>query len=423
MDTGKLHLATRHLPLAACYTIMTPEEQLRLLTQGAVNVVNEEELLAKLRQGRPLRIKYGADPSAPDLHLGHSVPLRRLRQFQDLGHQIVFIIGDFTGRIGDPSGKSKTRPILSEEQIQANAHTYAEQVGRILDVSRCEIRYNSEWFSQMSAADMLMLASHKTVARVLERNDFHLRMIAQVDISLLEMMYPLVQAYDSAEIHADVEIGGTDQLFNFLVGRDIMRAYGQEPQVVMTWPLLVGLDGTDKMSKSLGNYVGIAEPAGEMFGKLMSIPDDLMPQYYRLLLDYGEEQIAALRAEMASGTLHPREAKARLAESVTAQYRGAEAAREARAEFDRIFSERQAPSEMPEVEVTEADLAGDGMRLVELIVRAGLAPSKSEARRLVQQGAVRLAEENLQDENAQVKPRDGQVLQVGKRRFARVKTV
>jgi tyrosyl-tRNA synthetase len=400
---------------------MAPEDQLRILTQGAVDVVNEEELLAKLRQGRPLRIKYGADPSAPDLHLGHSVPLRRLRQFQDLGHQIVFIIGDFTGRIGDPSGKSKTRPILSEDQIQANARTYAEQVGRILDVSTCEIRYNSEWFGPMPAAEMLMLASHKTVARVLERNDFHLRMIAQEDISMLEMMYPLVQAYDSVAIRADVEIGGTDQLFNFLVGRDIMRAYGQEPQVVLTWPLLVGLDGTEKMSKSLGNYVGIAEPAGEMFGKLMSISDDLMPQYYRLLLDYGEEQVAEMRAEIASGALHPRAAKARLAEGVTAQYCDTGAAREARAEFDRIFSERQAPSEMPEVQVTAQDLVGGGLRIVDLVMRAGFAPSNSEARRLAKQGAVRLGEETIQDENAQVTPRDGDVLQVGKRRFARVR--
>jgi tyrosyl-tRNA synthetase len=366
---------------------MAPEDQLRILTQGAVDVVNEEELLAKLRQGRPLRIKYGADPSAPDLHLGHSVPLRRLRQFQDLGHQIVFIIGDFTGRIGDPSGKSKTRPILSEDQIQANARTYAEQVGRILDVSTCEIRYNSEWFGPMPAAEMLMLASHKTVARVLERNDFHLRMIAQEDISMLEMMYPLVQAYDSVAIRADVEIGGTDQLFNFLVGRDIMRAYGQEPQVVLTWPLLVGLDGTEKMSKSLGNY----------------------------------EQVAEMRAEIASGALHPRAAKARLAEGVTAQYCDTGAAREARAEFDRIFSERQAPSEMPEVQVTAQDLVGGGLRIVDLVMRAGFAPSNSEARRLAKQGAVRLGEETIQDENAQVTPRDGDVLQVGKRRFARVR--
>ncbi len=399
---------------------MTPEEQLRILKQGCVDLVDEDELLAKLRKGRPLRIKYGADPSAPDLHLGHSVPLRRLRKFQDLGHQIVFIIGDFTGRIGDPSGRSKTRPILSEEQIQANARTYAEQVGRLLDVSRCEIRYNSEWFGPMRAAELLTLASHKTVARILERADFSARMAAQTDISLLEMMYPLVQGYDSVAIQADVEIGGTDQLFNFLMGRDIMRAYGQEPQVVMTWPLLVGLDGTEKMSKSLGNYVGIAEPPGEMFGKLMSISDELMPQYYQLLLDYTEEQLAALGDDLARGALHPREAKARLAEAITAQYCGEPAAREARAEFDRVFSARELPSEMPEVALSQEE-AAEGLRLVELVARAGLAPSNSEARRLVRQGAVRLGETTLQNENALVSPRNGEVLQVGKRRFARIR--
>ncbi len=400
---------------------MTPEQQLEHLSQGAVDVVNPEELLAKLRTGRPLRIKYGADPSAPDLHLGHSVPLRRLRRFQDLGHTIVFIIGDFTGRIGDPSGRSKTRPLLTEEQIRANAQTYAEQVGHLLDVSRCEIHYNSEWFGQMSAADLLVLASHYTIARMLERDDFHLRMLRGVPISMLETLYPLVQAYDSVAVRADVEIGGTDQLFNFLVGRDIMRAYGQEPQVVMTWPLLVGLDGEEKMSKSLGNYVGITEPPGEMFGKLMSIPDSLMPEYYRLLLDYTEEEVAHLRARLASGDLHPREAKARLAQTVTAEYHGAQAAAQARAEFDRVFSARELPSEMPEVVLTPQDLCNDGIWIVALITRAGFAPSNSEARRLVRQGAVSLGGTTVGDENARVRPEEGVVLQVGKRRFARIR--
>jgi len=400
---------------------MTPEQQLEYLSQGAVDVVNPEELLARLREGRPLRIKYGADPSAPDLHLGHSVPLRRLRRFQDLGHTIVFIIGDFTGRIGDPSGRSKTRPLLTEEQIRANAQTYAEQVGRLLDVSRCEIHYNSEWFAPMSAADLLVLASHYTIARMLERDDFHLRMLRGIPISMLETLYPLVQAYDSVAVRADVEIGGTDQLFNFLVGRDIMRAYGLEPQVVMTWPLLVGLDGEEKMSKSLGNYVGITEPPGEMFGKLMSIPDALMPQYYRLLLDYTEEQAADLRAQLAAGDLHPREAKARLAEAITAQYHGPEAAAGARAEFDRVFSQGRLPSEMPELPLTPEDLSNDGIWIVALITRAGFAPSNSEARRLVRQGAVTLDGTAIRDENARVRPQTGQVLQVGKRRFARIR--
>jgi tyrosyl-tRNA synthetase len=274
---------------------MTPEAQLEILAGNCVDFHSREELLAKLREGRPLRIKYGADPSAPDLHLGHSVPLWRLRQFQDLGHTVVFIIGDFTGMIGDPSGRSKTRPMLSREQIEANAQTYAQQLGKILEVDQCEVRYNSEWFSQMTTAEFLAIASHYTLARMLERDDFAIRMRDGIPISMLEMMYPLVQAYDSVAVDSDVEIGGTDQLFNFLVARDIMRAYGKVPQCVMTWPLLVGLDGKDKMSKSLGNYVGITEPPNEMFGKLMSIPDAAMPQYYELLL----AKTAPEAAEMA----------------------------------------------------------------------------------------------------------------------------
>ncbi|HEY3397920.1 MAG TPA: tyrosine--tRNA ligase [Armatimonadota bacterium] len=403
---------------------MTPEQQLQVLTHGAVDVVNEEELLAKLRLGRPLRIKYGADPSAPDLHLGHSVPLRRLRKFQELGHQIVFIIGDFTGRIGDPSGRSKTRPMLTEEQIQANAATYAAQVGRILDVSRCEIHYNSDWFSKKSAADLLALASHYTIARMLERDDFDLRFKSGVAISLLEMMYPLVQAYDSAEVRADVEIGGTDQLFNFLVGRDIMRAFQQEPQIVLTWPLLVGLDGVEKMSKSLGNYVGISEPPGEIFGKLMSIPDAAMPSYYRLLLDYDEAQVAELQTDLASGALHPREAKAHLAEAITAEYCGAEAGVQARAEFDQVFSRRETPTTPAMMDVWSIPKSkAEGISVVELIRLVGFAPSNSEARRLVRQKAVRLNGVVIDDENAILTLKTQDVLHVGKRRFAGIMVV
>jgi len=402
---------------------MTAEEQLEHLTQGAVDVVSGEELLAKLRQDRPLRIKYGADPSAPDLHLGHSVPLRRLRRFQEVGHQIIFIIGDFTGRIGDPSGRSKTRPILSEEEIKHNAQTYAEQAGQILEVSRCEIRHNSEWFGPMAAGELLAIASHYTLARMLERDDFSLRMEKGIPISLLEMMYPLVQAYDSVAIEADVELGGTDQLFNFLVGRDIMRAYGQEPQVVLTWPLLVGLDGHQKMSKSLGNYVAITDPPQEMFGKLMSISDELMPQYHQLLRDWTEEQIEQLQTDLKAGQVHPREVKAELAEAVTARYHGETTAQEARVEFDRIFTQRVLPSEMPEVEVPAEDMADRGMWIVALITQAGFAQSNSEARRLIRQGGVRLDDEVIKDEHATLPLQGGEVLQVGKRRFARVKLV
>jgi tyrosyl-tRNA synthetase len=400
---------------------MTPEQQLEILCGNAVDVISRAELLEKLREGRPLRIKYGADPSAPDLHLGHSVPLTKLRQFQDLGHQVVFIIGDFTGRIGDPSGKSKTRPVLDEETIQRNAATYAAQVGKILDVGKCEVRYNSEWFGKMSAGDMLALASHYTVAQMLERDDFAKRMANETPISLLEMMYPLVQGYDSVMVEADVEIGGTDQTFNFLVGRVLMRAHNQTPQVVMTWPLLVGLDGHDKMSKSLGNYVGITDAPGDMFGKLMSIPDNLMPNYYRLLLTYDEAAVAQMTGEIEAGRLHPKAAKVELAKAIIARYHDAAAAEAAEAEFERVFAQKQVPTDMPEVALSAADLAEGKIGIVALIVKAGHADTNGEARRLVRQGAVTINSEKIADENALVTAADGDVLQVGKRRFARVR--
>lgn len=399
---------------------MTPEQQLDYLMQGAVNVVEAEELLAKLRLGRPLRIKYGADPSAPDLHLGHSVPIRRLRKFQELGHQVVFIIGDFTGRIGDPSGRSKTRPMLTEEQIQENAQTYARQLGLLLDVAACEVHYNSEWFAPMSTGQLLALTSHYTVARMLERDDFHLRMQRQQPIAVLEMMYPLVQAYDSVAVQADVEIGGTDQLFNLLVGRDIQRAYGLEPQVVMTWPLLVGLDGKEKMSKSLGNYVGVTDTPQDMFGKLMSIPDEALPMYHELLLDWPRPQVDQLVDALEQGAAHPRQVKAQMAEAVTAQYHGAAAATAAREEFDRVFAAHHVPTDLPEL-VLPAGRAHAGIPLIQLIREAGFAPSNSEARRLIRQKAVRLNETTLTDEMASVALAGGEVLQVGKLRFARIK--
>jgi len=399
---------------------MTPEEQLDLLSRGATDVVVPDELLAKLKEGRPLRIKYGADPSAPDLHLGHSVPLGKLRRFQELGHQVIFIIGDYTGRIGDPSGRTKTRPILSEEEIKRNAATYVEQVGKILDVEQAQIVYNSQWFGQMNASELLSLASHYTVARMLERDDFALRIREGIPISILEMLYPLIQAYDSVAVEADVEIGGTDQLFNLLVGRDIMRAYGLTPQVVMTWPLLVGTDGHQKMSKSLGNYIGITEPPGAMFGKLMSIPDELMPQYYELLLEKTPNEVEQLQEVIQSGELHPRDAKADLAEAVATMYHDADAAEEARAEFDRVFAERKLPSEMPDLRLATEDLADGKMWVVELVVTTGLADSNGEARRLIRQGAVSINDEAVTDEMAQVQVATGDIVRVGKRRFARI---
>lgn len=399
---------------------MSPEQQLQLLRAHSVDLVSEDELLAKLRTGRPLRIKYGADPSAPDLHLGHTVPIRRLRQFQELGHTVVFIIGDFTGRIGDPSGKSKTRPMLTQEQVEANARTYAAQVGQLLDMDRCELHYNSTWFETLGVDGMLRLASRYTVARMLERDDFSLRMKNEVPIALVELLYPLVQAYDSVAVRADVELGGTDQLFNFLVGRDIMRAYDMEPQVVMTWPLLVGTDGVDKMSKSLGNYVGITDPPTEMFGKLMSIPDNVMGMYYQLLLDWTPAQDTQMRSDIAAGRAHPRDLKAQLAERVVSIYHGAEAGRAARAEFDRVFAQGELPSDIPEVYVPAAELNEGRIWVVKLMAMADLVPSNGEGRRQVRQKAVRYDGSPVEDEMAQVPVRGGEVLQVGKRRFARV---
>jgi len=397
---------------------MKPEEQLNLLTGDAILVETREDLLAKLKKGRPLRIKYGADPSAPDLHLGHSVPIRKLRRFQELGHQIVFIIGDFTARIGDPSGRSKTRPMLSPEQIEQNARTYAEQVDRILDVDKCEIRYNSEWLGALGSAGLFELASHYTVARMLERDDFAKRLAEESPISMVELFYPLIQAYDSVAIEADVEIGGSDQTFNFLMARDIMRAYGLEPQVVMTWDLLVGTDGRDKMSKSLGNYIGIAEPAQEMYGKLMSIPDEAMGQYHRLLLDYTLERERELMADIAEGRQHPKQVKSSLAKEVVAFYHSAEAAEQAEAEFDRVFAQGQLPSELEEVAVPADKRDCDGcIWIVDLIVLAGFAASNGEARRFIRQGAVRLNDEQVSDETLNPALSGGEVLQVGKRRI------
>ncbi|MFO7946213.1 MAG: tyrosine--tRNA ligase [Armatimonadota bacterium] len=400
---------------------MNPKEQFDLLTGDAMLVETEEDLMEKLSRGEPLRVKYGADPSAPDLHLGHSVPLRKLRRFQDLGHQIVFIIGDFTARIGDPSGKSKTRPMLSPEEIEENARTYAQQVDRILDMNQCELVYNSTWLNDLGLDGFLKLASHYTVARMMERDDFSTRAEQGISISVREFMYPLIQAYDSVAIEADIEIGGTDQTFNFLLARDIMRAYDMEPQVVMTWDLLVGTDGHQKMSKSLGNYIGISEPPEEMFGKLMSIPDDAMGQYYRLLLDQTPEAEAEFLKALDSGDLHPKEAKADIARRVVAQYYGAKVAQEAEQEFERVFAQGQLPSDIDEVKVNSSDLNDVGkIWIVQLIKAAGFASSNSEARRFIRQGAVRLDDQRITDETMDLALEGGEILQVGKRRTARV---
>ncbi|MDE2060460.1 MAG: tyrosine--tRNA ligase [candidate division NC10 bacterium] len=397
-------------------------EQLCALRRGAVEIVSEAELLEKLerslRTGVPLRIKLGADPSAPDLHLGHTVVLRKLRQFQDLGHQVIFLIGDFTGMIGDPTGRSETRKPLSVGEVQTNAETYKRQIFRILDQSRTEIRFNSEWLSQMNFANVIRLAAQYTVARLLERDDFQKRYREGRPIGVHEFLYPLAQGYDSVVLRADVELGGTDQKFNLLVGRDLQRAHGQEPQVALITPLLEGTDGVQKMSKSLGNYIGIDEPAREVFGKAMSIPDELIVKYAELVAGMSPEAVEAMEKGLKLGTLHPRTAKVELARKLVALYRGAQAAEEAAIEFDRIFREKKLPDEISTFTIVDEIVAVD---LVWLIKESGGTMSLSEARRLLRQGGVSLDGEVVRDEHAKVPMDREHVLKVGKRFYRRVK--
>ena len=399
------------------------ERQLRVIQGRLVDFVSHDELAAKLRRSletnTPLRVKYGADPSAPDLHLGHVVGLNKLREFQDLGHTVVFIIGDFTGMIGDPSGRSQTRKPLTEAQVQANAVSYQEQVFKVLDRTRTEVTFNSTWFKPMNFADVIRLSAHVTVAQMLARDDFAQRYAAAQPISLVEFLYPLVQAYDSVMVRADVELGGTDQLFNLLLGRELQKVFGQEPQAVMTLPLLEGLDGVHKMSKSLGNYIGVNEPAREIFGKVMSVSDNLMWRYFSLVLCQPPAELEALRQEVAAGRRHPRDVKDELGRRIAARFHNAAAADAASAEFSRVFSKNELPDEMPEVALTGEERSG-GVRLVAVLVRAGLAGSNGEARRLIQQGGVRVGEDRIADPNAILPLAAGTVIRAGKRGFARV---
>jgi tyrosyl-tRNA synthetase len=393
-------------------------EQMQLLKRGCEGLYTEQELEHRLaaaaKSGRPLRVKLGMDPTAPDIHLGHSVVLRKMRQFQDLGHKAVLIIGDYTARIGDPTGVNKTRPVLLPQQIKANAETYFAQAGKILDThdARLEIRYNSEWLETLTFAEVLQLAAHKTVAQMIQRDTFRKRLAAEEDVFLHEFLYPLMQGYDSVCIQADVELGGTDQTFNNLVGRDLQKAEGFAPQIVLIMPILVGLDGTEKMSKSKGNYIGITDEPNDMFGKVMSIPDALMDNYFTLLTALPREKIDEL---IDPERTHPREAKATLGKAIVAQYHDEAAADAAAAEFDRVFSQHNAPTDMPEIAV-EAGPIG----IVELVTSAGFAKSNGEARRLVQQNAVSLDSEKIADIDATVEPADGAVLKVGKRRFGKI---
>ncbi|MGE5554163.1 MAG: tyrosine--tRNA ligase [Betaproteobacteria bacterium] len=406
-------------------TELNVDAELELLRRGTAEIINEENLRSKLARARaakrPLRVKLGTDPSAPDIHLGHAVVYRKLKQFQDLGHEVYFLIGDFTGRIGDPTGKSETRPALTKEEVEANARTYEEQLAKILDPERIRVVFNSTWLAPLTFEDVIRLASKYTVARMLERDDFAKRYAEQRPIFIHEFFYPLMQGYDSVALKADVELGGTDQKFNLLVGRELQREYGQEPQVALMMPLLVGTDGVNKMSKSLGNYIGINEPPSEMYGKTMSIPDNLMITYFELATDVPMSELRQLEAGLADGSLHPRDAKRRLAREIVSLYHGSRAAAQAEDHFDRLFLKKDVPDEMPEVELDRAELSSTGrMWIVRLLVRGALAKSNGEARRLVQQGGVRLDGAVVSDPDAEVSVTEGAVLQVGKRQFRRI---
>jgi len=398
------------------------EEQLEYLKKGVAEIIPEDELKQKLansvKTGKPLRVYLGVDPTAPDIHLGHTVVLRKLKHFQDLGHTAIFLIGDFSAMIGDPTGRSETRPPLSREEVQANAQTYLAQVYKILDQEKTEVRFNSEWLGKMSSYDVVRLCGHYRLARMLEREDFRSRLENNLPIAVHELLYPLLTAYDAVELRSDIELGATEQKFNILVHREIQREYGLPPQVVVTMPILVGLDGERKMSKSLGNYVGITEAPPEIFGKIMSIPDDLMWTYYELVTDRKPQEIAAFKEEVSTGRLHPMDAKMRLAQEVVSDFHGPDAGRKAADNFQRVFRDRQAPEEAPVQKVAR----GTSQKLTALLVELKLAPSKSEAERLIKQGGVEIDSVSVEDPRKVVdlsKSREF-LLRAGKKKFVRV---
>ncbi|KPL19838.1 MAG: tyrosyl-tRNA synthetase [candidate division Zixibacteria bacterium SM23_81] len=397
------------------------ETQLEMIKRGTEQILPEEELIVKLeksvRTNTPLRIKEGFDPTAPDIHLGSAVTIRKLKQFQDLGHEVIFLIGDFTGMIGDPSGMLESRKQISREEVLKNAETYKEQVFKILDPDKTRIEFNSRWCNPMSFADVLELASKYTIARLLEREDFAERYRSNRPISVLEFLYPLVQGYDSVALHADVELGGTDQIFNLLVGREIQREYGQEPQVVITMPLLVGTDGVEKMSKSLGNYIGICEPPNEMFGKTMSIPDELIIPYFRLCTDVPLVELETMENQMKGTEVNPRDLKMRLAQEIVTMYHDSKSAKAAQEEFKRVFQDRCLPNEIPLFQVSAEDLP---IWIVKLLTASGMASSNGEARRLIAQGGVTINGQRVANENLELDVNRELTLKVGKRRFLRV---
>jgi tyrosyl-tRNA synthetase len=402
---------------------LDPKEQLNELKKGTVDVVSDGELLAKLKKSaeknKPLRIKAGFDPSRPDLHLGHTVLLNKMRQFQQLGHHVLFLIGDFTAMIGDPTGRNEARPPLSEEEIKENAKTYARQVFKVLDPDKTEVVYNSHWMKQVTSADFIRLASHYTVARMIERDDFTKRFQAHQSISMHEFLYPLVQGYDSVAMKADVELGGTDQRFNLLVGRDLQKSYGQEQQCIMTVPILEGLDGVQKMSKSLDNYIAVEDSPKDMFGKTMRVSDELMLRYYELLTDITVSDLEKLKSDLKSGKVHPREVKVNLAKNLVARFHSREAADKAFEEFERIFVQKGLPDEVPVKEIAPIE----NIWICKLMAELGLASSSSEARRLVEQKAVESDGEKITDPQLKLnlKPGEEFVLKAGKKKFVRVK--
>ena len=403
-------------------TFKPVDEQLAYLKKGAAEIIPEPELRASLEKslktGTPLRVYLGVDPTAPDLHLGHTVVLRKLKHFQDMGHTAVFLIGDFSAMIGDPTGVSETRPPLTREQVDANAKTYLAQVFKILDPAKTEVRYNSEWLGKLSAEAVVRLCSHYRLARMLEREDFRKRLDEGHPISVHELLYPLLTAYDAVSLKSDVELGATEQKFNLLVHREIQREYGLPGQAILTMPILVGLDGQRKMSKSLGNYIGITEPPADMFGKIMSIPDDLMWLYYELVTDRTPQQIAALKHEVSSGALHPMDAKMRLAQEIVSGFHGPDLARKAAENFQRVFRDRQSPSDVPVQKIP----TGPAKKLIALLVELKLAPSKSEAERLIKQGGVEIDETRVDDPRKDLdltKPAQF-LLRAGKKKFLRL---
>lgn len=400
------------------YTI---DEQVSLIERGTVDVVSREDLVRKLKKstetGVPLKVKTGFDPTAPDLHLGHTVLIQKMKHFQDLGHDIYFLIGDFTGMIGDPTGKSETRKPLTLDDVKRNAETYKEQIFKILDPQKTRVVFNSSWLGKLTSYDMIKLASQLTVARMLEREDFRVRFDNEKPISIHEFLYPLIQGYDSVALEADVELGGTDQLFNLLMGRDLQRSWNQEPQVVITMPLLEGLDGVNKMSKSLGNYIGITEPADDIYGKVMSISDTLMFRYYELLSDLPADQIEVLASDMKDGAVHPKDVKKKLARELTARFYGEDSALKAEESFEQVFKHHGLPENIPEITL---DKVGGEVWLPKLLVEAGLTESTSEARRLIKQQAVSLDNEKVLDTDYNVQPEGEVLIKVGKRRFAKI---